>query len=478
MLTICFFFTSITYAQPDYLYECFKKQGQALHNGYIKLSYTESTHRLYHSMSPWQTYRTSTFGTLWTSSAFLFKRDSLQGKKRLLSSFTEYDGKLLVMTDFGDTTIQPVAQSDIDEYLFESARYSPFALLSHLVGSSEPFTHEVQGGFAIYSTLIGNSLVKLYIRTSDFILVKTSMLTKDDLLGDVTNTCNYEQYADLNGIQYPKLVVIEKVNGMVHDTVTITSASNDREMLEIPGQPAEYSVHAEAASTADTMTVEKFSDHIHFAKFKHADSRSLIAEFDHFILVAEAPMTSDNGEQIIRSAKAIAPTKPIRYFTYGHWHPWYVGGVRAFIHSGATIIRTDGDSSYVRYLANARHSLMPDGLEFDPQPLKTQQLRDSMTISDGNYSMTIYHIGEESDHTKDYSIFYFPKEKMVFEGDLAWIKKDAAPKKPDSRQTGLYNAIKKRNLEVAKVVQAWPIAKYDLKSIFEFTDLEEAMKAK
>ena len=90
--------------------------------------------------------------------------------------------------------------------------------------------------------------------------------------------------------------------------------------------------------------------------------------------------------------------------------------------------------------------------------------------------MTIHNIGEESGHTKDYSIFYFPKEKMVFEGDLAWIKKGAAPQKPDSRQVGLFNAIQKRHLGVETVIQVWPINKYSLKTKLPFADLEAAMK--
>jgi hypothetical protein len=55
--------------------------------------------------------------------------------------------------------------------------------------------------------------------------------------------------------------------------------------------------------------------------------------------------------------------------------------------------------------------------------------------------MVVYFIGQKSQHTKDYLIYYFPKEKLLFEDDLVRIAKEGEMKKAGGRQAGLYNAI-------------------------------------
>ena len=105
-----------------------------------------------------------------------------------------------------------------------------------------------------------------------------------------------------------------------------------------------------------------------------------------------------------------------------------------------------------------------------------EQIKDSLTISDSKMELKIFLIGKKSDHTQDYMIYYIPSQKLLYQDDLTWISSDGVPKKPGSRQIGLYNAIKDLNLNVETIVQSWPTGRDNLKSIFPFKDLEETMK--
>ncbi|MFI5263060.1 MAG: hypothetical protein ACHQM6_00935 [Candidatus Kapaibacterium sp.] len=480
LLSLAFFFivTSSSYAKEDYLKKCWGKQGEALHEKYLLLSYKETVGSLYHSMTPWQTYRTASYGSIWINAGHFFKHDTLKGKKTDYYAATEFDPQDLLMTDFGDTTLETITQRDIAEYTFETARYSPALLIHYFLEKHIVPDKESNSEFAVYKTTIGKTIVSLFIRKKDCLPEKVSMLAGEDILGDVTSIFHYADYSVAGNLRYARTVRIEKKNGKVRDTITISAAGICSEPVKLLKKPAGFVVRTDVEPTSDSITVEKFSDHIHFVTFKHADSKAMIVEFEKYLVVAESPLSSANGELLIHAASEIAPQKPVKYFAYGHWHPWYLGGVRPFIHHGANIICAACDSEYIAYLATAQHTLEPDQLQLHPTALHTQLLRDSMTISDGKYSMSIYLIGKESDHTQDYSIFYFPQEKMIFEGDLAWIKKDAAPAKADSRQAGLYNSIKERHLDVTTVVQSWPVTKYGLKSTFQFAELEEAMKVK
>ena len=180
---------------------------------------------------------------------------------------------------------------------------------------------------------------------------------------------------------------------------------------------------------------------------------------------------------MISTIKENFPDKSIRFFAFGHHHPHYLGGVRPFIHEEATILSAMGDFDYVSFLARNPRTLKPDSLQLDRKTLKINILGENRTITDDDYSMQIINIGEYSHHTQDYLIFYFPAEKVIFEGDLVWIPNDGRPtRKVSSRQKGLYEAIRNLNLNVETIFQSWPIHEFNYKSKISFKELEESVR--
>src|SRR5690606_21927527 len=105
-----------------------------------------------------------------------------------------------------------------------------------------------------------------------------------------------------------------------------------------------------------------------------------------------------------------------------------------FVYRGATVLCRRENREYVEYVAQAPHALQPDSLFLQPRPLHTQLLDSVTTITDGSFAMEIYHIGMQSAHTSAYLLFYFPSEKLVFEGDLAWIPESGAVQKAGRTQ--------------------------------------------
>ncbi|MFK7981909.1 MAG: hypothetical protein AB8G86_18155 [Saprospiraceae bacterium] len=93
----------------------------------------------------------------------------------------------------------------------------------------------------------------------------------------------------------------------------------------------------------DCLSIEKYSQNIHFINLNHCGTRSLMVEFSNFVLVAESPLNSKNGALLLKEVKKIALNKPIKYFTFGHFYPHYMGGIRPFIHHEASIICTKAD---------------------------------------------------------------------------------------------------------------------------------------
>jgi glyoxylase-like metal-dependent hydrolase (beta-lactamase superfamily II) len=197
---------------------------------------------------------------------------------------------------------------------------------------------------------------------------------------------------------------------------------------------------------------------------------------DSFLVVAEAPLESKNGELIIKEAKKIAPHKPIKYFVFGHHHPQYLGGVRPFINNGTTILTHSSNTDYLKQVATFKHTIQPDALQMSNKPLLFEVVDEKRIIKDSNFEMQIIHIGWMSKHTDDYLVYYFPKYKLLFEDDLVWIKKEGGAKPAGERQKGLYDAIKKYGLDVETIIQSWPINYMEVKTEISFKELEESVQ--
>jgi hypothetical protein len=461
----------------NYLQECWDKQVKSMQGQYLTFSYTENRNELEHSFEPWQQTNYNSTGIVWCNADNFLKSDTLTFKGEKYHSKTQFSKTDFLFLDYGDTALSVVTQSMLLDQTINTARYSPVILLNYFVQQKIIPDKESSNDFAVYKTIINKIIVKLYITKSDYLLNKITTLSDDELFGDVLSTFIYSDYSNIDKLFYPKSIQIEKINGKVKDIVKISTANLNSVAPKLLDKPAGYKIN-EDAETKPEITVEKYSDNIHFIELKHTDDKVMVVEFNDFLLVAEAPLNSKNGELIISEAKKIAPNKPIKYFVFGHYHPHYLGGMRPFIHIRAKIICSKADQEYVKYLANASHSLNPDSLQIQPKPLLIEEIKDSLTITDGKFEMKIYFIGKKSEHTNDFLIYYFPSEKLLFEDDLVWIAKKGEIKKATGRQAGLYNAIKELGLNIKTIIQSWPVADYGVKTVIPFEDLEKSMNVK
>ncbi|TGE18056.1 MBL fold metallo-hydrolase [Hymenobacter elongatus] len=463
-------------APTNYLQQCWRKQGQALQGGYVSFSFQEKANELEHSLYPWQQTSYAKQGSVAMNAENFLKHDSLTQGSRTLSSKTQLSPSELLFLDYGDKDLFAVTPDLFAGQLVHSARYSPLLLLHYFVRQQVAATAPAATEFAVYQTQVQGSRVTLFIRKASQLLDRAEILSHDDLFGDVLTTCTYGNYESIGKVSVPTTVAISKLNGKLQDAVLISGLRVVAQSAPLLQRPAGYQMPAPPAAPAPV--VQHYRPNIHLLELKHTDDRVMVVEFQDFLLVAEAPLNSQNGESILAAARQIAPGKPVRYFVFGHYHPHYLGGLRPFVQQGATVLCGPGDEAYVRYLAAAPHTLRPDSQQRAPRPLQLEEIATSKTITDGQFTMQIYFIGNASAHTNDYLIYYFPSEKLLFEDDLVWIKREGGSKKASARQAGLYKAVKALNLDVETVIQSWPVADYGVKTIIPFADIEQSMQVK
>lgn len=462
----------------DYLQECVNKQLASLKGKYLLLNYTSERHNLYSSMEPWQSYPASSFGAAVFTPQKMFQLDTVKRGEKILVNKTQYDGQSLLIMNYWDTTLAKVSYDDLQYQPIENANISPTNLLDIFTGKGVKPDKESDNSYAVYKTDLNKNIVKLYINKSDFLIDKIAFIKYNDFYGDEPVELNFEEYKSTAGIYYPSKIFINKVNGKTRDTTIITGAETIGNFADILSKPGDYKITDESKKDIK-ISVEKYNDRLTFLDLTNDDTRVLLVEFDDYCMVIDSPLNSENGEAIINKVKELLPGKPIKYFTYGHRCPWAAGGFRPFVAKGITMLcNTEQDKDFIAYLGNAPRTLDPDALQKNHKPIDWKMIKDSITISDGNYEVKAYVIGKLSAHTNDFMIYYFPKEKIIWQDHLAWIKKDEPITKAGARQAGLYKAIKDLNLNVDTIVQSWPLEQYGVKTIFPFSDLEESMSVK
>lgn len=465
----------------NYLQQCIKKQ---LHNSgnFLVLQYTESRNNIAHRMNHWSTYHLDIEGELMFSykGDYILLIDSIQLDTQRLGRKVQYWNDYLLLQHYGKDDWADIDQSKYNQMLIETLRYNPAYLLDHFlwrdINKQVPDFEDKD--YVIYNIMIDKTKIQFTIRKSnsliDNVLVKSDFVSGfGTSLGDVEDIYSYSGYQQNEDFYFPSLVRIDKTNKHIVDEVKF-KLPEEGMILNLEHIPLDYKIKNDITIKSKIKT-KKYSDHIYLVNLEDDETNSMLVEFSDFFVALEAPTSSENGELIINEAKRISPQKPIKYFIAGHFHPHYLGGVRAFVHKEATILSIEDNYTYILEQVNNPHSITPDSLQVEPKPLIFENIDKSepYIISDGKYEMQVIFIGDKSDHTFDYLVFYFPQEKLLYQGDLVFIPQTGEKTKLSKREMSCYNVIKDYNLQVDTILQAWPIRENGVKWIFPFSELEQ-----
>lgn len=186
------------------------------------------------------------------------------------------------------------------------------------------------------------------------------------------------------------------------------------------------------------------------------DTRSMIVEFGDKLAVLEAAVGSENGERIVDAARRQWPTKPIRYFLFSHYHPHYAGGVRAFVAEGATIVTTPGCEHFVKQAAERAFTLRPDRLERAKRRLSLQTFAKRFELADSTNRLVAVNIGPRSDHTDEFVVFWFPRQRVLFETEQGWVVVDGKTR-ASRRAERFLKTLDEEGLAADRIVQSWPM---------------------
>jgi glyoxylase-like metal-dependent hydrolase (beta-lactamase superfamily II) len=311
-------------------------------------------------------------------------------------------------------------------------------------------------------TVLGEYRVDATIN-KEHLLQRIHTWVPDPVLGDM----NYEHefsndsYVDIgNGVKFPTTwhhhdgwddnfgaqSTTAGHNGFGGDFADIT-ANACSDSLPVPESVlrATFPVHVDVQKLADGVYLLGGTSH-----------NSVAVEFQDYIAVVEAPLDERRSLAVIDKIVQLIPDKPIRFLVNTHQHFDHIGGLRTYMHIGATIItHWKNFDFYKRDVLNyAPRTLSPDMLSLWPptelaEGYQYETVRENYVLSDRTRSMHISYVHPLA-HVEGMLMAYLPKEKMVIQADLYDTQVPATPPTPANRS--LYNQVKRLGLEVETIV--------------------------
>ncbi len=204
------------------------------------------------------------------------------------------------------------------------------------------------------------------------------------------------------------------------------------------------------------MVFTEIAPHQFAADLASLASRVFVVEFaDHLALLEGA--FSSRVADLLATVVHERFAKPVRYFAFSHLHGQYVGGLRSWVHAGATVLVPPTTAPLPEQMVLARHDLHPDALAREPRPLTVETVAAHRRLADDSNVLDIYQV--RSDHTDEYFIFYLPGQRVLLTGDLLFVRPDRAL---SGRSRTLCTTIADLGLEIDEALVTWPLTGYDI----------------
>lgn len=295
----------------------------------------------------------------------------------------------------------------------------------------------------VISALFGNTTANFYFDEKTTLLSKYELLVFDAFEGDVIQERIFEDYQRIKGIMFPS-VWRQTVANTLGQEYRYKEVEIDSPIDESLFKAPELPLFSESSS-GTYPKVSEIARGVFFLERIAFPYNMLFVEFTDYIVVVEAPVSSNACQQAIEIIKKTIPNKPIRYVIPTHHHDDHAGGLRPFVAEGATILTTSKNKSFFEAMMRAKFTSQPDRLSLTPRPAKFEIMTDKkFVLTDGTQKLELYNIGYNP-HTEEMLIAYLPKNGFVFQADL-WHGLPV-------NKTGLFflDWLKKSTLSVQKI---------------------------
>jgi hypothetical protein len=291
-------------------------------------------------------------------------------------------------------------------------------------------------------TILGRYRVNATIN-SDHLIQRIETKVPHPVLGDMNYEHEYTDWREIDGITFP--AKWHHHEGYDDERFKPTTSGGHNALdgtfgdirVNQCGAPPEVPESVRSASVpASEVTVEELAPGVWL--LGGASHNSVAVDFDDFVAVVEAPLDEERSLAVIERIVGLAPGKPIRFVVNTHDHFDHLGGIRTYLHIGATVVthkrnRVFFEEEVLHYVPR---TLEPDLVTlFQPTEIREgyvmEVVSENYVVSDGVRNLHVSYV-QPLAHVEGMLMAYLPREKIAIEADLA---DEAAT--PDSKRAFL-----------------------------------------
>jgi glyoxylase-like metal-dependent hydrolase (beta-lactamase superfamily II) len=188
------------------------------------------------------------------------------------------------------------------------------------------------------------------------------------------------------------------------------------------GDPVPVPPSVAQATFATPLTVDRLADGVYL--MGGGPANSYVVEFRDFVTVFEAPGDEARSLAVIDAVTKLAPGKPIRWLVSSHPHFDHIGGLRTYLHIGATIVAHMKNIAFLNrdVLNYEPRTIAPDIVSRWPptelaEGYNYEAVQESYAITDNRRILRVYYV-QPLRHVEGMLMAYLPAERIAFEADL------------------------------------------------------------
>jgi glyoxylase-like metal-dependent hydrolase (beta-lactamase superfamily II) len=188
------------------------------------------------------------------------------------------------------------------------------------------------------------------------------------------------------------------------------------------GDPVTIPPSVAAARPATPVEVEKLAEGVY--RLGGGPANSYMVEFSTFVAVFEAPGNEERSLAVIEAIANLAPNKPIRWLISSHPHFDHIGGLRTYLHIGATIVAHMKNVAFLNrdVLSYEPRTVAPDILSRWPptevsEGYNYEAVQENYVITDNRRILRVYYV-QPLQHVEGMLMAYLPAERIAFQADL------------------------------------------------------------
>ena len=217
--------------------------------------------------------------------------------------------------------------------------------------------------------------------------------------------------------------------------------------------------------SVDSINLYKIAENLYEVQLKETNSRLMLAEFENSLFLLGGCSNSLNGDLIINYIQQKFLNKHVKYASFSQGRTPFIGISRSLVANKTTILTTKDNSGFIRKISKSPFLIRPDNQENLHNIPKIIEVVNNWELADENNKIIIYSI--ESNQTDKYLIYYFPKQKIIFAGDLLWQIEEKNILLSDKKNTFFNEVIQRLKLDVETFYVSSPITNFNFKSLID-----------